>query len=151
MLGLYWPFIGSKVSFLKPYERDGLENMYQQAEGFWNKMDSVSFVFVIIFFAVGILIAYWYYGPYNEQAHRHYLIKHWAMFLGISAVVSLVATFVVAYFAAPPIVNGSLSMEFMLAIGNAIYAVGIYLVTSFVWCNLLPTNAYRFLKINKKK
>lgn len=150
MIGLYWPFIGSKVSFLKPYDGEGMETMYQQAQIFWNKLDSFSPVFFIICLLVGIFMAYWYYGPYNEQAHRHYLVKHWAKFLGICAVISLVATFAVAYVAAPPRVSGSLSMEILLAIGNAIYSVIVYLIASFVWCNWLNTNAYRFLKINKK-
>ncbi len=149
MLGFYKLFIGSKVSFLKPYE--GMDTMYQQALVFWNKLDSVSFVFIIIFLVLGILGAYIYYGPYNEQARRHYLVKHWLKFLGISALVGLVVTFAVAYIAAPPRVNGSWSIEIMLAIGNAILVALVYLVTSLVWCNFLPTNAYRFLKINKKK
>lgn len=150
MFGI-WPFISSKVSFLKPYEGEGMETMYQQALGFWNKLDSVSPVFVIIFILFGILLAYLYYGPYNEQAHRHYLVKHWAKFLIVCAVISLIATFSVAYVAAPPRMNGTLSMEILLAIDNAVYAAGVFLATSFVWCNWLPTNAYRLLKFNRKK
>ena len=138
---------------MKPYDGDNMVQMYQQAQIFWNKLDSVCPVFVIIFILVGILMAYMYYGPYNEQPHRHYLVKHWAKFLGFCAVVSLVATFVVAYVAATPRVNGYLSIEILLAIGNTIYSVGIFFVTSLVWCNCkrLPTNAYRFWKFNKKK
>ena len=146
-----WPFIGSKVSFLKPYEGEGMATMYQQALGFWNKLDSVSPIFVIIFLAVGILMAYLYYGPYNEQAHRHYLVKHWVKFLVVCAVISLIATFAVAYVAVPPRMNGTLSMEILLAINNAVYAAAVFLATSFVWCNWLPTNAYRLLKFNRKK
>lgn len=148
-----WPFIGSKASFLKPYEgEEGMATMYQQALSFWNKLDSVSPIFVIIFLAVGILMAYLYYGPYNEQAHRHYLVKHWAKFLIVCAVISLIATFaVVSYMAVPPRMNGTLSMEILLAINNAVYAAVVFLATSFVWCNWLPTNAYRLLKFNRKK
>lgn len=153
MIGFYRPFVGTKVSFLKPYEGEGMETMYQQAQIFWNKLDSVSLVFIIIFLLVGILMAYVYYGPYNEKPHRHYLVKHWVKFLIICAIVSLVPTFAIAYVVAPPRVNGSLPMEILLSIGNAIYSAVIFLGISLVWCNFerFPTNAYRFFKFNKKK
>ena len=46
-------------------------------------------------------------------------------------------------------INGLIALELKLSLCNTIYAAGIYLLVSFIWCNVpeLPTNAYRILKI----
>ena len=60
---------------------------------------------------------------------------------------TLLLTFGFEYFAAHPSLNGAVLLELKIAIGNALYASLLYFVTSFVWCNWFPTNAYRWFKL----
>ena len=79
-LKFYQFLIGNKASFLQPYTGDGQDDLYIQASLFWDKLDSLSIVFLLLFFLIGVLAAWYYYKPFNEQPNRHYLPKYWWMF-----------------------------------------------------------------------
>lgn len=150
MLGLYRLFVGSKASFLAQFEGEGKETLYQQAMLFWNKLDSWSLLLFIVAIIIGLFGAWYYYVPYNKQAHRHYLVRHWVKFLVVNLVVCLVASGVFAFCVAKPIIMGAVPFLLKLAMGNALYAAFVYVLISLVWCNTgLNTNAYRFLKFKK--
>jgi len=104
-------------------------------------------ILIVIVILLGVLLAIWYYKPYNEQPGRHYKPKYWFIFLGITFFLVLITTFLLEYIVVEPRLPGALSVEIRIALGNAIYATLLYFITSFVWCNWLPTNAYRLLKI----
>lgn len=79
-LKFYQFLIGNKASFLQPYTGNGQDDLYIQASLFWDKLDSLSIVFLLLFFLIGVLAAWYYYKPFNEQPNRHYLPKYWWMF-----------------------------------------------------------------------
>lgn len=66
-LKFYQFLIGNKASFLQPYTGDGQDDLYIQASLFWDKLDSLSIVFLLLFFLIGVLAAWYYYKPFNEQ------------------------------------------------------------------------------------
>lgn len=146
-LGLY-PFIGSHSAFLKPYSGEGQEALYQQAMLFWNKLDSVSFLFPLICVIVGGIIAWYYYMPFNNTPHRHYKPKYWWIMMAVCAVLCFLLTLGVAVVCAPPKNEGTKVLELKLALNNMLYSVIVYGFVSLVWCNWrrAKTNAYRYLK-----
>lgn len=144
-LGLY-PFIGSKSAFLKPYSGVEQEALYQQAMLFWNKLDSVSFLFPLILVIVGGISVWYYYVPFNNTPHRHYKPKYWWMMMAVCAIMCFLLTLGVALVCAPPKFEGTKVLEFKLALSNMLYAVIAYGFVSFIWCNFGKTNAYRYLK-----
>ena len=60
-LKFYQFLIGNKASFLQHYTGEGQEELYSQASLFWDKLDSLSIVFILLFFLIGVLAA-WYYA-----------------------------------------------------------------------------------------
>lgn len=70
--------------------------------------------------------------------------------MGVALIVTLVVSLSIEIGLCAPKLHGTLVLEIMLALGNALYACIAYLVMSVVWCNLLPTNAYRLLKFKKR-
>lgn len=143
MLGIYKLFIGSKPSFLRPFE--GEEALYQQATIFWNKLDSAAFWLPVIILVVGGGLAYYYYGPFNNQSGRHYHPKCWYGMMVVCAVVSSFLSFILPVCLVGTSFNGSLGLEIKLAFGNMCYAIVFYFIVSFVWCKWGKTNAYRYL------
>ncbi len=101
---------------------------------------------IAIFVFWGIALAIYYYIPYNEKAGRHYRPTHWLGFLLATFLATLVVTLGFEYIAVAPKLGGAFMVELKIALGNAIYASVLYIVTSVVWCNALPTNAYRLFK-----
>ena len=136
---------GSMSDFTKPFQEN--EALFNQAKAFWRHLDSPMIMVVVIFVVLGIALAAYYYKPYNDVPGRHYKPKHWFMFLGITFIATFVLTFVVEYIAVKPVLSGAAILEMKIALGNAIYAAGVYFITSVVWCNALPTNAYRLFKV----
>lgn len=142
---------GSKTDFIRHYHDNTAK--YEQAKKFWDALDeNGSLLFVSILFLVGILGAVLYYISFNNTSGRHYTPKYWAYFLLGVFVVTLMVTLGSEWLIAEPKLNGASLLEWQIAICNAIYATGVYFVFSFIWCNidLLPTNAYRWLKIKRK-
>ena len=48
-LKFYQFLIGNKASFLQHYTGEGQEELYSQASLFWDKLDSLSIVFILLF------------------------------------------------------------------------------------------------------
>lgn len=144
LLYLYKWIAGSMTDFTNQFKDN--ETLYQQARAWWGHLESNSIVFLFIAAFWGIVLAIWYYKPYNERSGRHYKPNHWFFFMLITFIVTLLSTFFFEYIAAEPKLPGSLGIEMRIALGNAIYATLLYFVTSVIWCNWLPTNAYRLLK-----
>lgn len=145
LLKLYDLIAGSKTDFTSQFKNN--DALYKQANSFWNQLEGSSAIIVLMFVVLGIAWAATYYKPYNNKPGRHYTPKHWLLFLALTFVSTLLLTFGFEYFAAHPSLNGAMLLELKIAIGNALYASLLYFVTSFVWCNWFPTNAYRWFKL----
>lgn len=130
--------------FTRPFADN--KALYNQARAFWNKLENVSSVIVLICFVLGLAIAAYYYSQYNNKPGRHYTPKHWLIWLAVTVVATLVLTLGFEYFAVAPKIKGSFILELKIAFGNAIYASVVYFLTSVVWCNFGKTNAYRLFK-----
>lgn len=143
LLKLYEYFIGSKVSFLKPYQGDGQEALYQQASMFWDKLDSLAVLYVFAFLLIGIAMACSYYGPFNNRPGRHYKPKYWWLFFIACAVLCLTVTLGTAMILVGTKFSGTFLIEFKLALLNAAYSLVVYWVTSVFWCKSDKTNAYK--------
>lgn len=145
-LKFYQILIGTKASFLKPYEGDGQEALYRQASLFWDKLDSFSIVFILLPVFIGVFAAWYYYKPFNEQPNRHYLPKYWRLFFVMSTIVSLVVTFVAALVFAYPRLSGTWTIELRIALQNAFWNILVYMFVSVLICRKCKTNAYRMFK-----
>lgn len=144
-LSFYKWIAGSITDFTNQFK--GNEILYQQARAWWGKLESISVFLVLIMVIFGVLWAIFYYKPYNEMPKRHYKPKHWFLFMAVTFLSVLLITILFEYIAVEPRLQGALSVEIRVALGNAIYATLSYLIISFIWCNWLPTNAYRLLKL----
>lgn len=145
LLDLYKWIAGSMSSFTKPFQEN--EALFNQAKSFWRHLDGSMMVVIAIFIVLGIALAITYYKPYNDKPGRHYRPTHWLIFLAITFVLTFAVTWGFEYIAVKPVLKGAAMLEMKIAMGNAIYASVLYFVTSIVWCNALPTNAYRLFKI----
>lgn len=147
-LDLYKWIAGSMNDFARPFQEN--EALYNQAKSFWRHLESSSMVIIGIFLVLGISLSIMYYLPYNEKPGRHYHPIHWGYFLIGTFVMTLLVTLGFEYIAVEPKLSGAFMVESKIALGNAMYAAFLYILTSVVWCNVGPTNAYRIFKINKK-
>lgn len=135
----------SKGKFLQGFAHN--DELKAQADQVWRQLDGLSPILLIIAVVLGLSFATFYYTVYNELPGRHYKISHWAIWAGITTVVTLIVTAIIEYVGIRThITNGLISLYWLCAINNALYGVFIYFVTSVVWCNFLRTNAYKFLK-----
>ncbi len=144
LLELYKWLIGTVSDFSKPFREN--EELLNEARKFWNNLEANSLFFVFIFIGLGILMAVFYYTYWNNKPGRHYKPKDWIIYLVATFIICFLLTLGIEYLLCPPKLNGFL-IELKLALGNALYSVGVYFVVSFIWCNWLPTNAYRIFKI----
>lgn len=139
----YEYFVGSKVSFLKPYQGNEQEALYQQASMFWDKLDSLAVLYVFAFLLIGIAMACSYYGPFNNKPGRHYLPKYWWRFFVGCAIVCFAVTLGIAMGFVGTKFSGTFLIEFKLALLNAAYSLIVYCLTSIAWCKSNKTNAYK--------
>lgn len=144
LLNLYKPFIGTKEKFINEFQNNDAQ--YDQAKQFWNQLESISLFVVLMFIVLGIGLAAYYYCPYNNSPGRRYTPKHWGIFWLISFVVTFVVTLSFEYLSVAPKLDGAFILEMKIAIGNAFYGAILYLFVSVLWCNTLPTNAYKIFK-----
>ena len=145
LLDLYKWIAGSMSNFTKPFQQN--EALFNQAKAFWRHLEGSTMVTIFIFIVLGIVLAALYYKPYNDKPGRHYKPTHWLIFLAVTFGLTFLFTWGFEYIAVKPVLKGALMLEMKIALGNAIYASILYIVTSVVWCNALPTNAYRLFKI----
>lgn len=136
--------IGSKASFLNSFQNE--EELYAQAQQFWNGLESNAFIFAGIFLVMGAVWAWTYYGRYNNKPGRHYHPKHWVLLLALCAVLTFCLTLGAAYLYEAPKLNGAWPLEIKLSLANTLYALIIYILGSVIYCNYLPTNAYRLFR-----
>ncbi len=141
-----------KIFFLLPSKGKFLngfnEQLRQQADLVWKQLDGLTLILLAVGIILGIGLAIYYYTGYNELPGRHYKVKHWVIWGVISFVITLLATVLIEYIGIKTNLNiGLTSFYWLCALNNALYCIALYFVTSFVWCNFLRTNAYKFLKI----
>lgn len=144
LLDFYEWFAGSMSNFTKPFQEN--EALFNQAKAFWRNLESLTVVTLIIFVILVIGFAIYYYTRYNNRPGRHYKPERWLIFLAITFASTFLVTLGIEYFLVKPVLKGSLMLEVKIALCNAIYASVLYFVISVVWCNILPTNAYRLFK-----
>lgn len=145
LLELYEWIAGTQSNFTKPFQQN--EALYTQAKTFWKHLEGNTMITITIFVVLGIFLAAIYYKPYNDKPGRHYRPTHWLYFLIVTFVLTLLATWSIEYVAVKPSLNGAVMLEFKVALGNAIYASVLFILTSVIWCNAFPTNAYRLFKL----
>lgn len=141
---LYGWMASSKSDFTRTF-RDN-ENLLSQANKFWGNIESSSMIILLISIVVGIVMAWSYYGPFNNKPGRHYRPKYWVIFMLLVGILTLLLTLGFECLVYPPQLQGAFVLELKIALINAIYSIGIYLLVSFIWCNMFPTNACRILK-----
>ena len=132
LLPFYRLFAGSMTDFVNQFRHN--EALYNQAKTYWNKLESVSLIVVIIFLFFGLFLTIYYYQPYNNRPGRHYTPKHWCIFLIITFVLTFLVTWGFEYLALPPRLDGATLLQIKIALGNSIYALGLYIVFSWIWC-----------------
>jgi len=145
LLKIYSWFAGTMNDFTAPFRED--ETLYNQATAFWRKLDNGSISFVIAMLAIGIILTYCYYGPFNNLPGRRYTPKWWGIMCGVTVVVTFFVTLILEYIAAKPTMQGAWSVEIKVALCNAIYAGVIYFFSSVIVCqSSIKTNAYKLFK-----
>lgn len=139
----------SKSAFLSHFKDNDF--LYNSAVSLWASLDSSSiyFMFILLFVSFGFVCSYYY--VYNKKPGRRYTIKRWTKWLGATAIVTFVATFILGYLlVSSPLVVERNMLLIGISIVNVVYAIIIYFVASLIICNIpVPTNAYRFLKIGE--
>lgn len=124
------------------------EQLRPQADAVWRSLDGWTLWLLIIMAVLGIGLAAYYYKPYNDMPGRHYKVSHWAIWGIISVALTFIATLCFEYFGIKTHLpkTGLNNLYILTALNNAIYCAILYFVTSVVWCNIAPTNAYRLFK-----
>ncbi len=147
-LSTFYGWIGvNSTSLADANKNNGMKDAALSA---WSHLSQYSLVFFVLMLAISVGMAIYYYTEYNNQPKRHYTPQKWALVglttLGIVFVITLVFALIMQKTKG---IEGLLMLELKVAFCNTLYALGLYLVVSLIWCNIpqLPTNAYRFLKI----
>ena len=125
-------------------------NMGDSSMTAWANLSQLTLLFFVGMVLISFLSAIYYYTEYNNQPKRRYTPKQWLL-VGLGTIALIFGlTFICAYcLEKTDAINGLIALELKLSLCNSLYAAGIYLLVSFIWCNVpeLPTNAYRILKI----
>ena len=147
-LSTFYGWIGVNSSSLIDANKDN--NMGDAAMIAWANLSQWAILFFVGMVLLSFGLAFYYYKEYNNKPKRHYTPKQWLL-MGLVAIASVfVLTFICAFcLEKTDAINGLIALELKLSLCNSLYAAGIYLLVSFIWCNVpeLPTNAYRILKL----
>ena len=147
-LSTFYGWFGVNSSSLIDANKDN--NMGDAAMIAWANLSQWAILFFVGMVLLSFGLAFYYYREYNNKPKRHYTPKQWLLVgLGTIALI-FVFTFICAFcLEKTDAINGLIALELKLSLCNSLYAAGIYLLVSFIWCNVpeLPTNAYRILKI----
>ena len=147
-LSTFYGWFGVNSSSLIDANKDN--NMGDAAMIAWANLSQWAILFFVGMVLLSFGLAFYYYREYNNKPKRHYTPKQWLL-MGLVAIASVfVLTFICAFcLEKTDAINGLIVLELKFSLCNSLYAAGIYLLVSFIWCNVqdLPTNAYRFLKI----
>lgn len=124
------------------------EQLIAKVDKLWGDLDELSLILLLGGIAIGVLIAIIYYTAYNEMPGRHYKVKHWGIGFFVTLLITLLFSAAIEYFGLKTsIKSGLMSLYCICALNSALYSLIAYLLVSFIWCNCLPTNAYKFLKL----
>lgn len=137
-------FAGTKAEFTQHFKDN--EALYNKASNFWTNLESLSFIIVLICLILGVSFSVYYYKSYNNYPGRRYTPVHWLIFLVITIIVTFALTWGFEALAVSPIDKTAQKVEMNIAIGNAVWVILIYLITSVVCCNIGKTNAYKLFK-----
>ena len=143
-----YTFWGSLSKFAQPFKDN--EALYNQARAFWRNLEGCSLFLTLAFVVISLVLAWYYYFPFNNQPGRHYKVGYWLGFGSVAAIVTLIASMLIEYAMATPKLDGALAIEMIIAFINALYSSIAYIVFSFVFCKFFTTNAYPFYKMFSK-
>lgn len=147
-LSTFYGWFGVNSASLIDANKDN--NMGDSAMIAWANLSQWTILFFAGMVISAVIFVVYYYTDFNNQPKRHYTPNQW-MIMGLIMIAWVfVMTFGCAYcIERIDAINGLIALELKLSLCNTIYAAGIYLLVSFIWCNVpeLPTNAYRILKI----
>ena len=147
-LSTFYGWFGVNSASLIDANKDN--NMGDSAMTAWANLSQLTLLFFVGMVLISFLSAIYYYTEYNNLPKRHYTPKQWLL-VGLGTIALIFGlTFICAYcLEKTDAINGLIALELKLSLCNSLYAAGIYLLVSFIWCNVpeLPTNAYRILKI----
>ena len=147
-LSTFYGWFGVNSASLIDANKDN--NMGDSAMTAWANLSQLTLLFFVGMVLISFLSAIYYYTGYNNQPKRHYTPKQWLL-VGLGTIALIFGlTFICAYcLEKTDAINGLIALELKLSLCNSLYAAGIYLLVSFIWCNVpeLPTNAYRILKL----
>lgn len=146
---LYEWVLPKKMDFLNHFKNN--EKLHDQALALWGKLDANTLWFMLSFGVVAMLLAIWYYGPYNNRPGRHYKLRHWFLWMNIAAISTFILTLAIGFFLIDSPLLARIGLILRVSGGNAVFAIVVYGIVSFLICNIpfIKTNAYRFLKIGK--
>lgn len=148
MLNLYDWGLPNQAEHLARYKDN--EPLYNMARVLWADLNSASMYFLVTAVVVAIVAACYYYYGYNKLPGRKYKVSHWAIWIGITAAVTILLTMVLGNVMVSSTLKEQVGFILRISLINGLYASAVYFIVSIVICNLpVPTNAYRFLKIGK--
>lgn len=149
IVDIYGWGLPKQADFLSHFK--GNDTLYNQARALWSKLDACTIWFIVAFVVLALVFAFIYYGPYNNKPHRHYKVKHWLIWLLITAAASFVVTSVMGLIMVQSPLAARTGLILRISGVNVVYSVGLYFIVALLICNLpfIKTNAYRFLKIGK--
>lgn len=145
LFGMLYEWItGPKSKFVNTFADNDF--LYSQAKILWEHLAGLTIFMLLLFVIIGFSVAYLYYGPYNNRPGRHYKLKYWLSFLFITFVSCCGITLFFETSLVSKHLDGSWILMIKIALANAVYASLIYIISSVIWCNCLPTNACRIFK-----
>mgnify|MGYP001058773855 FL=1 len=149
IVDIYGWGLPKQADFLNHFKNN--DTLYNQARGLWSKLDSCTVWFIVAFVVIALVFAIIYYGPYNNKPRRHYKVKHWLIWMGITTLVTFVVTLVIGLIMVKSPLAARYGLILRVSGVNVLYGIGIYFIAALLVCNMpfLKTNAYRFLKIGK--
>ncbi len=147
IVDLYGWVLPKPADFFNHYKNNDV--LYDQARSLWSKLDQTAVWFLIIFIVCTVFFVWVYYGPYNKRPHRHYKVKHWLLWLLITAAATFAASLLIGMVMVQSPLAARVGLILRVSFANALYGAGLYFVIACLVCNMpfLKTNAYRFLKI----
>lgn len=149
IVDIYGWGLPKQADFLNHFKNN--DTLYDQARVLWSKLDACTVWFIAAFVVIALVFAIIYYGPYNNKPRRHYKVKHWLIWMLITAAVTFVITLVMGLIMVKSPLSARIGLILCVSGINILYSIGVYFIAALLVCNMpfLKTNAYRFLKIGK--
>lgn len=107
-------------------------------------------IICIVIALIGSASYYWWYNEIKWPFGYHYRKRHWFGWLVITCLMAALFTLgICILFLSNMNLEGTGAFVLRLCVANVAYAIVIYGLISVLWCNVLPTNAYRWFKFKK--